>query len=125
MSKIPATFNFTVVSGDDHFTRFEFKNIDANGVETIIDLTGYTVQFNAKRQKTNTDANRVLALTGADSELDVTDLVNGVVDFIPDATATAAFSFVNALYNMTFISGGSPTKTTTLVKGRLTIDRGV
>lgn len=124
MGKIPDTFDITnIIKGTDVFIRFEFFTIDADGVETALNLTGYTIEFNAKRQLSDTDANRVLDLDDTDSEIDATDIANGVIDFKPTAIDTAAWTFNNAFYNLLAISGGAPAIKTPLLKGRLLLSR--
>jgi len=128
MTKIPDIFDFTIVKGDDVFVRFEFKNLDANGNKVDIDFTGYTGTFKAKRQKTDADADAVINISFDNTTIigvDFTGFLTGVLDFIPTSVVTAAFAFNSAFYDITFVSPGVPTKTTTPIKGIITLDRGV
>jgi len=125
MARKPGVFDIVnITKGTDVFIRFEFFTIDADGVETPIDFTGHEFQFNAKRQLSDSDANRVLAIVGStDTELDISDIANGVVDFVPTAAQTAAWVFNNAFYNLISISAGSPGKKMPLLEGRLPVKR--
>ena len=124
MAKIPDRFDFTIVKGDDALVKFKFLNVDANGTETDIDLTGYTVLFSAKRQKT--DSTKVIDFSTADAtSFLLFDATGGEVHFQPSSVVTAAFTFTSLLYDITAISGGSPTKTTTIIMGVLTLDQGI
>jgi len=61
--------NYEVYRGDTFAEQLVFTETDANGVVTPTDITGWTIFFTIKKNKSDTDANATIKVTLADSDL--------------------------------------------------------
>ena len=118
------TYDFSVEQGSTFTLNLSYKN----SAGSVIDLSsGYTARM---KIKDSPDGEVIASTESSDSPKNTISIAlassgNNIVVTIP-ASATTAFTFENAVYDLELISGSSPNQVVDrVVEGRITLDKSV
>ena len=118
------TYDFSLEQGATLTLNFSYKNSSGS----VIDLSsGYTARM---KIKDSPDGEVIASTESSDSPKNTISIAlagsgNNIIVTI-NATATTAFTFENAVYDLELISGSSPNQVVDrVVEGRITLDKSV
>lgn len=95
----PAVVNITIYQGSTFSQTFQWKT---GNPAMPVNLTGYTARMQIREKISSPDY--IIELTTANGGIVIKDAINGTFSIEISATATAAMTFKNAVYDIEFVS---------------------